>query len=216
MKRRNFLQTGTLGIASLGLPTGVFSIMQQPGVQNWLRQMADAVSAHRRSDISGYSQQLLNQIGQTDAFLAGRGFERENRGAFFCADGNTCFYPLMLRRASANLTDLLVPVFNRQSDGTWKRLAVLTGYQLEALGRAATALAEQQTQTPLHELLLPAGAVPATGDTFSTLRGAITMKTQLQNGSAQTEITIYSGLQIVFTESYRSQHTLSSTPTGNA
>jgi hypothetical protein len=215
MKRRNFLQTGTFGIASFGLPTAAFSILQQQqGVHTWLRQLAEAASARRRSDLSGCPQQLIDLIGQTDVFLAGCGFERESRGTFFCAGGNTCFYPLLLRRASVNLTELLVPVFHRQTDGAWKRLAVLTGYQLEALGRAATALAEQHKS--LQELLLPAGAIPATGDTFNTLRGAVTMKTQLKYGSAQTDITIYSGTEIIFTESYRSQHTLSSSPTRNA
>lgn len=215
MKRRTFLQTSTLGLAGLGLPAGASSLMQQQeGIQAWFRQITDAVQARRKSNLSGCPPQLTNLILETDTFLAGRGFEREINGAFFCADGNTCFYPLLLRRATAGLSDFLVPVFNRQPDGAWKRLAVLTGYQLEALGRAASALAEQPI--PPHELLLPAGPSPADGSTYQTLRGAVTTKTQLQYGSAQTEITIYSDQQIIFTENYRSRHTLCSTPIGNA
>ena len=215
MKRRFFLQTSTLGIAGLGLPAGAFSLVKQhEGVRAWFRLLVDTAAARHKSNLSGHSAQLAELVVQTDAFLDARGFERENSGAFFCAGNNTCFYPLILRRASASLTDFLVPVFHRQPDGAWKRLAVLTGYQLEALGRAATALSEQTI--PPHELLLPAGPSPADGSTYQTLRGAVTMKTQLQYGSAQTEITIYSGQQIIFTEKYRSRHTLCSTPIGNA
>ncbi len=214
MKRRFFLQSGTLAIASLGLPAGAFSQTPSQGVHTWLRDIADAVSARRRPSLSGCTTQLTDLIAQTDVFMAGRGYVRESNGAFFCADGNTCFYPLLLRHARAGMTDFLVPVFSRQADGTWKRLAVLTGFQLEGLARAATTLAQQQT--PLHEFLLPAGATPAYGDTYDTLRGAVTMKTHLNNGSAQTDITIYSDRQIIFTELYRSQHTLCNTPNGNA
>lgn len=204
-----------MSIAGLGLPAGAFSLLQpQEGVQAWMRRIVDAVSARRKSNLSGCPRQLADLILETDTFLAGRGFEREISGAFFCADGNTCFYPLLLRRATAGLNDFLVPVFNRQPDGAWKRLAVLNGYQLEALGRAASALAEQPI--PPHELLLPAGPSPADGSTYQTLRGAVTMITHLKYGSAQTEITIYSDRQIIFTENYRSRHTLCSTPIGNA
>lgn len=216
MKRRNFLQTGSLGLLSLGLPANVFSLAsnRQPCVQDWLRQLALAVTARRKSGAFGWPQDLKRQIEQTDAFMAGRGFFRESSGAFFCANGATCFYPLLLRRASVNLSELLVPVFNRQPDGSWKRLAVLTSYQLEALDRAAAALADQKT--PIHELLLPAGAAPASGSMFSTLHGSVSMVTQLSNGLAQTEIVVREGQNVVFSESFRSQHTLSSTPIKNA
>ncbi len=208
MKRRNFLRTGALSLVSLSLPAPAFSLNRNSNVHNWVSQLAISLSARRRISSFDWPQQLREQVQQTDAFLAGRNFLRETSGAFFCAQGQTCFYPLVLRNACADMAEVLMPVFHRQADGTWKRLAALTGYQIEALTLAASALANQEI--PLNELLLPAGKNPAAGSEYFTRQGRVVIKTQIQNGTAETEIQVFSGNTVVFAEQFSSRHTLSS------
>lgn len=200
---------------SIGMPLSVSSMLRndQTGVDHWLHQFSESVQARRKTMTFLQPQELVSQIGQTDSFLAARGFLRESSSTFFCASGRICFYPLVLKQARVQLNDLLIPVFNRQADGSWKRLVVLTGYQVEALSRAANALAG--LDIPLHEILLPAGAIAADGSKFITSRGEVSVKTQIKDGFAQTDITVRGDQKTLFSDSFRSQHTLRSTLNGN-
>lgn len=210
MKRRDFLQTSAFGLMGFGLPAGVFSLIgkQHSGVQQWLSQLTAATGARKRSALLGQPESLLKQVRQTNDFLARRGFVSLNSSLFFYPNGDYCFYPLVLRHASAGLTDFLVPVLGRQSDGSWRQVLVLTGYQLEALARAAGHLAT--SETPLHELLLPTGPIGDTAGVFPTTRGTVQVDTRLSGGSAHTQVTVTAGRTPVFSEKFASEHSLSS------
>lgn len=207
MKRRKFLHTGALGLLGLGLPAETLLKSQTSGVRSWLCQLALDLGA-RWSFAAGQTPGLGEAIRQTDAFLAARGFERSRTGAFFCENNQTCFYPLALRRASAGLTEFLVPVFHRQTDGSWKRLAVLTSYQIEALYRASAHLSGHGAS--VAELLLPAGAKPASGSTFFTRGGSVYVETRLHNGAARTAIAVRTGESVVYEDNFEAEHTLRS------
>lgn len=213
MNRRNFLHTGSLGALGLSLPAGVLSLDWQKAVNvhSWLQQLAVATGARRRSSLFVWSQALRERIQQTNAFLAKPGFVSEDSTLYFYAAGQACcFYPLVLRHHSTGLNDLLVPVMGRRPDGQWQQLVVLTGYQLEALAQAAKALAEHTL--PLQDLLLPTGFAPHNGSTYATLGGSVSMKTQLHNGKATTELLVRQGTETLYAERFISRHCLSTTP----
>lgn len=208
MKRRNFIQTGALSIVGWSSHTKVLGFLKQApdGIHGWLQHFTTVVNARRQTSTLFQSPQLQEQIDQTDRFMALRGFHREQSGAFFSENGQTCFYPLLLRCATANLNEMLVPVFHRQADGRWKRLVVLTAYQMEALCSAATELTKEGL--PLHELLLPAGSTPAVDATFVTQRGTVSVETTLQQAGAQTTVTVKQAQAVIYSAVFRSKHNL--------
>lgn len=205
MKRRVFLQAGLLGTVGFGNPLISTLINQRPtkDVRTWFRTFCDAFSARCNNSIPPPLQTLVNQ---SDAYLEAQGFERDRKGLFFTADRQHAFYPMLLRHARAGFTEMAVPVFSLQTDETWKRQAMLSGFQLEALCMATLKMTSETT--PLAELLLPAGYQPAEGFTWNTRKGAVTIKTILKDGATQTDIYVYSGDQHVFSDKFCSKHTL--------
>ena len=208
MKRRTFLSAGPLSLLGLGLPVGMIflSTKQQPDVLHWLRELAQTISAKRRAGAFFWPAGLPEQIKSTNAFLAARTYVTETAGAYFSAAKTHCFYPLMLRRSQAGLLDMLVPVFATDPDGRWQQVLVLTGFQLEALARAAAALAV--TDLPLAALLLPLRAIQGSAAGFESRLGRVEMITRTQNGQAQTAIRVQHGDAVVYDVVFQSQHNL--------
>lgn len=214
MNRRNFLHTGSLSALGLSLPAGMLALelKKTQTVHSWLQQLAVAAGTRRRSSLLIWSKSLREQMLQSNTYLADRGFLREDSALYFYGpDQKYCFYPLVLRHRSTELTDLLVPVFGQRPDGQWQQIIVLTGYQIEALAHAATGLQEQTLA--LHELLMPTGFAPVNGLEYSTRQGSVSTRTQLHRGVATTVLTVRRGAEILFSETRRSQHCLRSRPT---
>lgn len=217
MKRRIFLQTGTFGLISLGVPSVVSAAVSSSpfsGVSDWFRQLTAITGAQRRSAVGAQPKTLRQAMENINAFWARQDFESRDSSLFFCYSGQAtcCFYPLVLRRAAAGLTDFLTPVLEERPDGSWRTLVVLSGYQLEALARASIALAKQTEDSPLADLLLPAGPVNMRDGSIPTRRGKIFIETQLQKGEAFTQVQVQENGQVVFSEKFVSAHCLSHTP----
>ncbi len=212
MNRRNFLHTGSLSALGLSLPTGLLSLhgIKTQNSHTWLQQLAVAVGAKRRSSMLIWSDALRTSMLQTNTELATHGFLREDTAVYFYSAQSYCFYPLVMRHAASGTTEFLVPVFGRRSDGQWKKLLVLTSFQIEALAHAATALAGQEL--PLQELLLPAGFAAFQGRTYGTVEGSVVTHTQLCNGRSSTDLQVLRGGKTLYTSTIQSQHCLSTAP----
>ncbi|HNE28239.1 MAG: hypothetical protein U0U46_18335 [Saprospiraceae bacterium] len=211
MIRRSFLQTGALGLLGLSLPSGVSAAIFQPApnATNWFGQLVSLVGACRRTPFLMHPRALRNQIHQTNTLLAATGFNSRDSSLFFYPDQTDfCFYPLLLHRASAGLVDLLMPVLGQNADGSWRQIAVLTSYQMEALVRASAALAAYDA--PMAEFLLPAG--PLAGASIPTKRGRVEIETCLENGTAITRISVEERGNVIFSDKFVSEHCLSHTP----
>ncbi len=208
MKRRTFLSTGPLSLLGLSLPAGVLSLTthQRQGVQHWLPDLARAMGAKRRSAAFFWPENLRGQIKTTNTFLAARGYIGEAAGAFFSAEKSYCFYPRILRRSQAGLLDMLVPILAIGPDGRWRQVLVLTGFQIEALARAAAALAA--TDLPIADLLLPLRPVQGGANGYESRLGRVEMITRVQNSHAYTRITVQNGGEVVYNDYFQSQHTL--------
>lgn len=212
MKRRSFLQKGILGTVCLGNPIAstLMANNSAEDIRTWFRTVCDAFSARCRTQIPASLQQLADQ---SEAYLNNMGYDRDRKGIYFCADGQTGFFPMLLRKARSGMTELAVPVFIRQADNTWKQVLVLNGYQIEALCLASQKIVDEKT--PIAELLVPAGIQPVDGFRWNTRSGSVTMMTVLKSGEVQTDMNVYSGNRIVFSERIFSKHTLTSTPSPN-
>ena len=204
MNRRTFFRNGTLGALSLSLPALPGLSLLPENVGQWLHQITRATGLRRGRlplDATGTLQPHLEAI---EAKLEPRGYYRDSNDVYFSgAIPELLFYPLWLRHRAAGLTDLMLAVLVRQADGSWQRITTLTGFQVEALARAAAALAE--TGLPLAELLLP---VRTTEGGFGSRHGRIQLVTRMQPGSVATSITVQNGRDVVFEATFASQHSL--------
>ena len=211
MKRRVFVQSAAISAFGLSLKPGFvpFSLFQSSGVQQWLRALVVATSAKRRSSALVGRESFEALTATLNAYFSKRGYHAEHTGFYFYNEQERCcFYPLKLQHSVAGLCDMLVPVLTRDSDGSWRHINTLTGYQVEALARAAKALADHPT--PLQHLLLPANGpsrVPAHIG-FGSEKASIAFSTSLQDGIAKTSISISDHGQVIFKDTFISRHCL--------
>jgi hypothetical protein len=99
-----------------------------------------------------------------------------------------------------------VPVLARQSDRSWQTVIILTGYQVEALARAAAALAE--AGQPVGDLLLPARRMQASGGGYESRSGRVEIVTRIREGRPVTAIAVYDGQRAVYEAGFPSRHGL--------
>ena len=211
MKRRTFVRTAALSAFGLSLKPGIapFAFLHTTGVQQWLRSLVAATSARRRSGALVAAESFRELTNSLNTYFSKRGYEADHSEFYFYNEQESCcFYALKLQHSAAGLSDVLVPVLTRSSDGAWQHVNTITGYQLEALAVAAKALAEHPT--PLQQLLLPGnkrGSIPAHIG-FSSEQADVAISTRLQGGKAETSIAISDKGQVIFNRTFASRHCL--------
>lgn len=211
MKRRTFVQTGVAGALGLALqPAGLrFLTPNQQGIHSWLNQFAESMQSRPIRASRVLSNTELQMTESLDAYFSKRYFQRESSRLYLVAntDFSQFFYPVFLRHASAGLCDILVPVFIKKDDDTWRHIGTFTGFQVEALARAAAML----KGADLKALLMPIEPGVTEGPVYSykTRTGSVSISTVVK-GKGTTSMQVYSGGQLVLEENFGSDHCLNS------
>jgi hypothetical protein len=207
MNRRIFFRNGALSALALSLPGLSLSLLSPENVGHWLRRFAAGTNVERRRLPDADEPGLRPVLETLEAQLGQRGYCRESDAVYFPAGNDQLFfYPLWLRRSAARLTDMVVPVLARQSDRSWQTVIILTGYQVEALARAAAALAE--AGQPVGDLLLPARRMQASGGGYESRSGRVEIVTRIREGRPVTAIAVYDGQRAVYEAGFPSRHGL--------
>jgi hypothetical protein len=210
MKRRDFVQSAIVTAIGLPLIPGTsLSVFQENGVQQWFHFLISATSAKRQSHPLQGRASFETATASLNAYFSKRGYQALSSDFYFYNDQQQCcFYPLKLQHSAAGLCDMLIPVLTRDSGGAWHHVNTITGYQLEALARAARALAEHPV--PLQHLLLPASGpsrVPAHIG-FGSEKAMVACSTKLKSDIAETNISISVDGQMIFNDTFISRHCL--------
>jgi hypothetical protein len=215
MKRRTFVQTAAVTVFGLSIHADVIARpFHQPtkGVQHWLRQLAIATSAQRRSKASLALSSFRERTDIVDAYFARHGYFSDNSGYYFYNEKESCcFYSLTLRHSKSGLQDMLVAVLTLDADHVWRHTHTLTAYQLEALARAANAMTGHQA---LQALLLPvpcAARLPMP-QAYKSQLAEVSISTEIHRGKAATNIRIMENGQTLFQDTFESEHNLTSQP----
>ncbi len=211
MKRRTFVQSGVVSAFGLALQPSVspLSILEEHNIHAWLRQFSTLTQSRRFSVLRIASSSDVQQMDVLDTYFAKRFFHRENNSVQVISNTEIShlFYPVYLRRATAGLCDILLPVFTRRADQPWQHTGTFTGFQVEALVRAAARLKEQVNT--LEGLLLP--VYPATTDgaffSYKSQLGSVSISTTVKE-KATTTIRIYRENALLLEETYVSKHCL--------
>lgn len=212
MKRRTFVRSAAISAFGLSLNPFKNSIFnfQATRAHQWLGALVSATLAKRRSGPSVGSGSFQELSGTLNAYFAKRGYKADHSGYYFYNGGYCCFYPLKLEHSASGLSDVLVPVLAHSTDGSWRHINTFTGYQMEALARAADALADYPV--PLQQLLLPAtgGRVNHALGAYRSQHADVTMATRIKDGKAETDISISDAGRVFFKDTFVSKHCLTS------
>lgn len=210
MKRSTFFRTTALGVLGIGMQPSFASVpfFQGTYLAQWMASLRAALFVKHRTAARVSSDHFSRQVALKNAFLEKHGFRTENMP--FCFAGtheDFGFYPVLQRYDASGTTEMLLPVFYRDSKGAWLHQKTLNGFQLEALCRAANALSANQL--PLYKLLLPVSGTADAPNKFHTLEGSVTITSLLKAGKVQTRCIVAGSKGILFEETFISSHGLS-------
>lgn len=104
--------------------------------------------------------------------------------------------------------DNVLLCFGKNSDGEWKTLKPLSGFDLEAISVAMKELKKGNSSVDLSKYLFPAPVQPFNPYGFETKKGSVFLKTQLSYDQTSTKIIVKEGSNIVFQKEIMSQHRL--------
>lgn len=214
MKRRFFIQGTTLGTLGLGImPPDLIAFpanVEHSGVATWLRQMSWTLSVQRRTQAKSGPESFAQVTGEKNVHLANLGYHKMSDTCYFFGDDEQyCFYPLVARHTASGTSDLLLPVYRRNSQHQWQPVQTLSGFQVEALIKASHALREK-SPAMIQSLLFPIGKA-STGHgagAYTTREGTVSIVTKVKNGRTSTTCTVTNRDGKVFHETFSSHHTL--------
>jgi len=208
MKRRSFLYSASLG--TLG-----FSYFS--GLPNWVTQQKTLASIDGLFQALGAQAQnwlatepALDQAC-AEALTSWKqvGYEPLHKRYFMCKKEQTAIYTLCLRHEELGLLDVSALVFQKEVfRSSWNLCAELTGFQLEALAKAAASLSETATAARLADLLLPTEeTIRQNPHRFATTLGEVSVSARLElNKAATITAAVYENSQALWTSEYRSEY----------
>lgn len=211
MKRRFFVRSVAVSAVGVGVIPSQLTAMVNPAhlLVRSIRQLASLLKAAERDKSSCGSAQLKRLIQQTNERYAALGFRESGSSCFFSGHNSYCYYPLAYHHPSVGTLEVLLPVFHRDSEGQWKLLKTFSGFQIEALAKAASAISDSGSGQ-LHDLLFPVNREPVVGigGKYYTKSGTVQIVTTCISGNGHTTCTVQGTDGVEYTESFKSRHAL--------
>lgn len=172
MKRRPFLKQASVGIASLplALNAGGWNIVQQ---NNWKASL-QLLCRHCKikSTPSFLCFQFMPELPEE---VKSGEFKKADDNFYFYNQEQCCFRIFEKTHRDVGVLALLIPFWSKQSDGSWKKVACLSQYELQALAIAC----KEQPQFNSHDLLPVASAQRSRPEMHITEKGTVGMRTLL-------------------------------------
>ncbi len=217
MKRRTFVRNAAVGALGVSVQSSFAYGAEntKTHIWDWMQHLKDLAQTKRRTQAQRGSETFLSLVEDLNRYFAARGYAPVAGAGFFFTGTfeNTCFFPLQLRNARAGATDLLVPMLALNAEGQWYHALTLTGYQLEALHHAAQKLDAQLLN--LADYLLPVSVQVSNQYNrphFITKMGTLCIETHIEGSQSKTQVTVKSGNETVFSDTFISKHCLTSSP----
>lgn len=198
MNRRPFiklLSANVIGLPLLGSGVSLFAAKSCAGT--WVAQLLE------EGQIESISTFWVYDLPQLPQEVQGGEFTANNKRIYFYQQRQFCFQVFEKVHPQLGQLELMLPFWNKQADGSWKKIATLNAFDLSAL---AVAVENNYTASAL----LPLEHHPATSS-YSCLAGSINIKTKIGGGNtAFTEIEIKGKNQQNWNEHFSSTQNLPS------
>lgn len=206
MKRRTFLYNASVGTLGLSFFSDFASNLSQGQFSASLDEFLNAIGAKPQSWLE--SDPILEEVC-ADASKAWKktGYEAYSNTFFLCAHQQKAIFFLNLPHSELGMLDLSALVFQKDAaNEKWQTIAALSGFQLEAMVRAAVALKPEYAPNRLAGLLLPhsSSAKPALGR-FITQFGEVGVRAHLgKSKMVNIEAEVYENNQALWSSQYSS------------
>jgi len=206
MKRRTFLYNASVGTLGLSFFSGFASNFNRGQFTASLEAFLNAIGATPQSWLA--SDPTLEEVC-ADASKAWKktGYEALSKTFFLCNQQQKAIFFLHLPHPELGTLDISALIFQKDEATTnWQPATSLSGFQLEALIRAAAALKPEHTPNRLAGLLLPHLSLtkPALGR-FTTAFGEVGVKASLaKNKVLNIKAAVYENNQALWSSEYAS------------
>lgn len=206
MKRRTFLYNASLGTLGLSFFSGFASNFDRSQFTASLEEFLNAIGAKPQSWLA--SDPMLEEVC-ADASKAWKktGYEALSKTFFVCAHQEKAIFFLHLPHPELGIMDISALVFQKdEATSNWQPATSLSGFQLEALIRAAAALKKEYEPSRLAGLLLPHSSMakPALGR-FVTQFGEVGVQAHLaKNKVTSIKAAVYENNEALWSSEYPS------------
>ncbi|WP_394773006.1 hypothetical protein [Flavobacterium sp.] len=153
-------------------------------------------------------QSLLDCYNSAASNWEKTGYKPSGDFCYSSKDGHLKMFPMHLDIDGAGKLDDVLLCFGKNTNGEWKTLKSLSGFDLEAISVAMKELKLNNSHVDLSHYLFPAPAQQLTPYGFITKKGSVFLKTTLSHKSTSTEILIKEGHNIVYQAEVISKHSL--------
>lgn len=134
------------------------------------------------------------------------GYVSSGNYCYSSLDGHLKMFPLHLHTDSIGKIDDVLLCFGKNSNGEWKSLRSLSGFDIEALTVALKDLNIYSNEVNLFDYLFPAPLQQFNPYGFNTKKGSVSLQTLLAQEQTSTKIIIKEGSSIVYQKEVISQH----------
>lgn len=211
LTRRNFLKNvGVVGATTLFcgslLAQSSFTNFSdsEKGVENILAQFLKSTY----SDTFSSDPMLLECYKKAIVNWEKMGYEPSGNFCYSSSDNHLKMFPMHLHVNGSGKLDAILLCFGKNSNGEWKTLKSLSGFDLEAITVAMEELKTKNNTIDLTHYLFPAPVQQVNPYNFETKRVSVFLKTILSPEQTSTKIIVTEGSRIVFQKEVISQHSL--------
>ena len=134
------------------------------------------------------------------------GYVSSGNYCYSSIDGHLKMFPMHLHTDSTGKIDDVLLCFGKNSNGEWKSLRSLSGFDIEALTVALKDLNIYSNEVNLFDYLFPAPLQQFNPYGFNTKKGSVSLQTLLAQEQTSTKIIIKEGSNIVYQKEVISQH----------
>ena len=212
LTRRNFIKNvGFVGATTLFCGTllaqNTFSNLSdsEKGEENILAQFLKS----SYSDTFSLDPMLLECYKKAIVNWEKMGYEPSGNFCYSSSDNHLKMFPMQLHVNGSGKLDAILLCFGKNSNGEWKTLKSLSGFDLEAINIAMKELQINNKNVDLSHYLFPSPTQKFDPYGFETNKGSVSLKTILSPEKTSTIIIVKESTSIVYQKEIVSQHTLS-------
>lgn len=212
LTRRNFIKNvGFVGTTTLFCGG---SLLAQNTFSSFSDSDNDEENILSKFSKSTYSDVFLSDTALLDCYKKANeswektGYESSGNFCYSSADNQLKMFPMHLHVNGTGKVDDVLLCFGKNSDGEWKTLKPLSGFDLEAITVAMKELKKANSSVDLSKYLFPAPVQSFNPYGFETNKGSVALKTQLCSNQTSTKIVVKEGSNIVFQKEIISKHSL--------
>lgn len=153
-------------------------------------------------------QSLLDCYNNAISGWQKTGYKPSGDFCYASANGHLKMFPIHLHIDGTGKLDDVLLCFGKDTNGEWKSLKSLSGFDLEAITIAMKELKLHNSNVDLSSYLFPAPTTQLEPYGFITHKGSVFLKTILSPENTATKIIIKEGTTVVYQKEIISKHSL--------